>query len=155
MYISCYEAVSVWSEITSFCLNIPTVIGKTGKSWKNRFSWISQFTVAVWAWADKGHCRTNCEIHWDEILDTCSWKLCNHYSFMHKQCTPWYTGVSILWKGGNKGYLCSTSIAVGVIISKCTKWDFFMFWISVDIRGHCSHVIFMKKLWKMRKNITK
>ena len=38
---------------------------------------ISQFTVAVWAWADKGHCRTNFEIHGDEILDTCSWKLCN------------------------------------------------------------------------------
>ena len=38
---------------------------------------ISQFTVAVWAWADKGHCRTNFEIHGDKILDTCSWKLCN------------------------------------------------------------------------------
>ena len=60
---------------------------------------ISQFTVAVWAWSDKGHCRTNFEIHGDEILDTCSWKLCYHYSFMHKQCTPWYTGESILWKG--------------------------------------------------------
>ena len=38
---------------------------------------ISQFTVAVWAWAVKGHCRTNCEILRDKILDTCSWKLCN------------------------------------------------------------------------------
>ena len=63
---------------------------------------ISQFEVAVWAWADKGHCRTNFEIHGDEILDTCSWKLCNHYLFMHIQCTPWYTGGSIIWKGETK-----------------------------------------------------
>ena len=60
---------------------------------------------------------------------------------MHKQCTPWYTGGSILWKGGNKGYFCSTSIAVGVIISKCTKWDLFMFWRSVDIQGQLGHVL--------------
>ena len=44
-------------------------------------------------------------------------------------------------KRGNKSYLCSTSIAVGVIISKCTKWDLFMFWRSVDIRGHLGHVL--------------
>ena len=46
-------------------------------------------------------------------------------------------------KRGNKGYLYSTSIAVGVIISKCTKWDLFMFWRSVGIRGHCSKVLTM------------
>ena len=99
--------------------------------------WISQFTVAVWAWADKGHCRTNCEIHGDEILDTCSWKLCNHYSFMHSMIHRWKYSL----KRGNKGYLCSTSIDVGVMISKCTKWDLFMFLRSVDIRGHCSNVL--------------
>ena len=63
---------------------------------------ISQFIVAVWAWADKDHCKPNCEIQVDKILDTCSWKLCNHYSFMHKQSTPWYTAGSILWKGETK-----------------------------------------------------
>ena len=101
------------------------------------YSIISQFTVAVWAWADKGHCRTNCEIHGDEILDTCSWKLCNHYSFMHSMIHRWKYSL----KRGNKGYLCSTSIDVGVMISKCTKWDLFMFLRSVDIRGHCSNVL--------------
>ena len=44
-------------------------------------------------------------------------------------------------KRGYKGYLYSTSIAVGVIISKCKKWDLFMFVRSVDIRGHCSNVL--------------
>ena len=67
--------------------------------------------VAVWAWADKGHCRTNCEIHGDGILDTYSWKLCNHYSVMHKQSTPWYTGGSILWKVETKVmYVASPSM---------------------------------------------
>ena len=71
----------------------------------------------------------------DKILDTCSWKLCNHYSFMQKQCTPWYTGGSILWKGETKAiYVAPPSL--GVIISICTKWDIFMFWRSVDIRGN-------------------
>ena len=51
---------------------------------------------------DKGHCRTNCEIHGDEILETCSWKLCNHYSFMHSMIHRWKYSL----KRGNKGYLC-------------------------------------------------
>ena len=47
-------------------------------------------------------------------------------------------------KGGNKGYLCSTSIAVGVIISKCTQWDHSMFLRSVDIRDRLGHVPIVK-----------
>ena len=76
---------------------------------------ISQFTVAVWARdKDKGHCRTNVEINGDEILDTCSWKLCNHYSLMHKQCTPLTHRWKYSLERGNTGYLYSTSIIVGV-----------------------------------------
>ena len=56
---------------------------------------------------------------------------------MHSMIHRWKYSL----KRGNKGYLCSTSIDVGVMISKCTKWDLFMFLRSVDIRGHCSNVL--------------
>ena len=101
----------------------------------------SQFTVAVLAWTDKGHCRPNCEMHGDKILDECSWKLCNNYSFMHDQCSPWHTGGSVLWKGETK--------AIYVAPHRCRSDNFKMYKVGPlhvlkicgYIRGHLGHVL--------------
>ena len=118
---------------------VPFVVWKSVKFWI--LGLISQFIVAVWAWADKGHCRSNCEIHGDKTLDTCSWKLCNLYLIMHKQCTPWYIGGSILWKGEAKAiYVAPPSLCIGVIISKCrseTSSCFKDLWIFAVIWDMC------------------
>ena len=71
---------------------------------------IIQFTVAVWAWEDKGQCRPNCEIHGDKILNTKYW-ICAHEScvIIIHLCTSsslYDTQVEvILWKGETRLFM--------------------------------------------------
>ena len=81
------------------------------------------------------------------MLVSCSWKLCNQNSLMLVSVLSYAptvhlsdTQVEVFFSRGKQKVFTKHLHHFGSDYSKMHKWDLFMFWRSVDIRGHCRHV---------------